>query len=103
MNYRSFTFTNNSYIITHTREKYTRTASGKSWKKTPDETTTETITAQQYENWVTSIPFFNGFCGGTCRAQHSYTMAGYLPTHITTTSPGKDIQYKDFFAFDREE
>jgi hypothetical protein len=100
MNYKNFTFTDNSYTITHIREKYTRTGNGKSWKKAPDDVKTETITAQQYENWITSIPFFNGFCGGKCRADLGYTKAGYIPVKIITTSPDAAIKYNDYFNFD---
>ncbi len=100
MNYRNFSFTNENYLIFRKRETYHRTSSGKSWKSTPTETEGKVfMTPEHYTNFVTSIPFFNGFGGGTCRASHSYTSAGYLPTRITTTSPGGDIKYVDYFAF----
>ena len=99
MNYRDFTFSKQDYIITHRRETFTRTTSGKSWKKTPDEIKTDVITPQHYENYITSIPFFNGFFGGTCRAEHNYTAAGYLPDRMVTTSPDHTIKHKDFFSF----
>ena len=96
--YRQFNFTNDRFIITHTRKHYERTATGKSWKATPTEEKTERVTAQHYTNYVTSIPFFNNL--GTCRAVHNYTAAGYLPVTITSISPDKNEKYIDSFSFE---
>jgi hypothetical protein len=98
MNYNKFNFTDSRVTITHVKNIYSRTASGKSWKKAPDETSCETVNAAFYTNYITSIPFFNNF--GTCRAQHSYTPAGYLPTVITSISPDKNIKHVDSFIFE---
>lgn len=100
MNCKTFNFNKTGYIITHTRNTFSKTESGKSWKTKPTETKTETINNKQYENWVTSIPFFNGFCGGTCRGCCGYTVAGYLPTKITSVSPDKSLKHVDVFAFE---
>lgn len=99
MDYRKFSFTNNNVTIHHTKEIYHKSASGRSWKRKPDETTRETITAQNYTNYVTSIPFFNGFFGGTCRAEMGYTPAGYIPVKITTISPDRAEKHYDYFTF----
>ena len=98
MNYRNFSFTSNAFIITHTRKTYERTATGKSWKSKPTEEKTETIKPEYYTNYVTSIPFFNNL--GTCRAQHRYTPAGYLPTVITSISPDRNVKHVDSFHFE---
>lgn len=95
--YRNFNFTNDNYIITHTRKTYERTDSGKSWKSKPTEQYSETVKPQFYTNYVTSIPFFNVL--GTCRAQHNYTIAGYLPVVITSISPNRETKHIDIFTF----
>lgn len=99
MNYRNFIFSDNGYIITHTRKTYHRTTSGKCWKSTPSKEYSEIIKPEYYTNYVTSIPFFNNL--GTCRAQHSYTIVGYLPTVITSISPDHNIKHVDSFNFER--
>lgn len=98
MNYRQFSFTDARYIITHTRQTYERTESGKSWKSKPVEEYSKIIKPEYYTNFVTSIPFFNNL--GTCRAQHSYTIAGYLPTVITSVSPDRQTKHIDSFRFE---
>jgi hypothetical protein len=99
MNYLTFKFCDNSCIITHIKEIYHKTSSGKSWKSKPDTTETTTATAEFYTNYVNSIPFFNGFMGGTCRAEKSYTPAGYIPVKITTISPDRTEKHCDHFYF----
>lgn len=96
-NLRNFNFSNPDYLITHTKEVYTRTASGKSWKKKPDEVTTEIITAQCYTNYITSVPFFNNL--GYCRAAYNYTEAGYIPVSTTNISPDGMEKHIDKFSF----
>lgn len=97
MNYKNFNFTNNNYVITHTKKIYHKTDSGKSWKSKPTEQYTEIVTPQFYTNYVTSISFFNNL--GTCKAIHNYTIAGYLPVTITSISPDKTIKHIDSFTF----
>ena len=98
MNYRNFSFTNNNYTITHTRKTYHKTDSGKSWKSKPSEEYKKIVKPEYYTNYITSIPFFNNL--GTCRAQHNYTAAGYLPTVIISVSPNGSIKYIDSFSFE---
>lgn len=86
--------------ITKTVETYHLTASGKSWKKNPDNVNTETVNEQHYRNYVDSVSFFNGFGGGTCRAERGYTYAGYIPVRITTISPDRQTKLVARFKFD---
>ena len=87
-------------IITRTIETYHLTDSGKSWKKIPDNVNTETIDERQYRNYVDSVSFFNGFGGGTCRAERGYTFAGYIPVRVTTISPDRRTKLVARFKFD---
>ena len=97
--YENFKFTNENYLITHTRTTHKKTDSGKSWRSKPDSTEKKLITAAHYTNFVNSIPFFNGFCGGTCRAKQHYTVAGYFVTTITSISPDGQTKHIDTFDF----
>lgn len=98
--YRNFTFTDNGFVILHTRKTFKRTASGKSWKTKPNETTHDIICAEHYQNYVTSIPFFNNFGdGASCRASKEYTCAGYLVTQISSISPFHEKRVIDNFQF----
>lgn len=99
MNYRNFTFTSKYFIITHTKSEYHKTPSGGRWSTSPVSINQATVTAEFYENFVQSIPFFNGFFGGSCRADLSYTPAGYVPTRITTINPDASVKYIDTFTF----
>ena len=88
-----------TYKITQTTETFTLTASGKSWRSKPDTVETEEITMENYRNYINSVPFFNGFCGGTCRAYYSHTFLGYTPTRVTTISPGREVKKVANFRF----
>lgn len=94
MKYENFRFSDAGYIILRKRYTFKRPEGRKTWPSKPAETSEEEFfTAQQYENFVTSIPFFNRFGGrASCRASWSYTVAGYLPTEITTISPDATIR-----------
>jgi len=93
--------TGDSIIITCTLEHYSRTASGKSWKKVPDSSETEVIPDKHYNNYISSIGFFNTFGNGaSCRAEEGYTFAGYIPIRVTTISPGRDKKIVAKFRFD---
>ena len=96
--YESFYFNRPDVLILHHREKYERTASGKSWKSKPYDTKNDFFDSVQYTNFITSIPFFNRFGDGAyCRAYHSYTRFGYLPYEIVTVSPYKTQKNIDQF------
>lgn len=99
-NYAAFRFSNDRYLILRTIKTYSRTASGKSWKSKPDEIECEIQKPEWYENYITSIPFFNNFgYGASCRGQYSYTMAGYIPTEVTSISPGQTTKKVAEFEF----
>lgn len=98
MNYRDFTFTSDQYLILCEKATYYR--SGKGWKRTPAEIQREVVSPQHYENYVTSVPFFNNWGdGASCRAEWSYECAGYLPTRITTVSPYREKKIVTQFWF----
>lgn len=75
-----------------TIEKYSRTASGKNWKKQPDSVERVEVSRENYNNRTAreTIQFFNGFCGGKCRAEYGYSFIGYTPRRITLINPGND-------------
>lgn len=98
--YSNFKFTDNSFVITFTKYTYSRTASGKSWSKTPDKIESEKVTAEFYQNYIQSIPFFNNFGGRTsCRAYKMYTVAGHLPYFVSTISPDGQKKIEGYFFF----
>lgn len=100
MDWGKFKYTDNGYIILRTLTEYRRTESGKSWRNKPESIKREIIPAEFYENYITAIPFFNNFENGAyCRARSSYTCAGYLPTTVTTVSPGKERKIVAEFEF----
>lgn len=87
----SFWYTSCENVATVTKEYYTRTASGRTWKSRPDKVEIENISGQWYENYVRSVTWFNTktFPGDktSCRAQWAYTWAGYIPVVISSVSP----------------
>ncbi|MBS1412887.1 MAG: hypothetical protein HPZ00_06220 [Christensenellaceae bacterium] len=102
-NYRNFTFKDERYLIIRVSQTFSRTASGKSWRSKPDEIQTEAVSAENYTNYINAIPFFNNWGDGAyCRAAWTYTMAGYLPTTVTTVSPYRETKIITYFRFRRE-
>jgi len=100
MNYNKFSFTDNSYVIEFTKKEFSRTASGKSWKKQADRVTYEFVTPEFYTNYIQAVPFFNNFGGRSCcRAYKSYTYAGYIPTDVITISPDGSKKITARFVF----
>lgn len=77
--------------IIMTKSVYSRTESGKSWKKNPDEKTTEKISAEVYENIISSHSFFAHF--GTERIEENYTFAGYIPVQVTSINPDSTAKH----------
>lgn len=100
-NYRNFKFDeNNRYLIMVKIETYNRTESGKCWKNKPSEVENKVYTDENYTNYITSIPFFNNFgYMSSCRAKKSYTIAGYLPTIVTTINPDSSVKKIATFKF----
>lgn len=99
-NYHNFKFTDNSFVITFTKKTFSRTGSGRYWKAAADSIESETVTPEFYQNYISSIPFFNNFGGrASCRAYKGYTFAGYLPVKVTTVSPDGLKKIEGYFSF----
>lgn len=62
------------------------------------EQTTEEIDKAHYDNIVKSAPFFRNL-GGSETITKEYTCAGYIPTHIISTSPDKQTRTIRHFIF----
>ena len=77
-----------------TTKEYERTESGKSWKSKPITENTKTISQEYYNNIASerALKYWNGFCGGTCRASRSYTYWGYIVTRITRINPERTLK-----------
>lgn len=104
MDYRKFEFTDDCFSIELTTEFYTRTASGKSWKSKPYKVEHEAVEPQFYTNYITTIPFFNSYGdGASCRASWNHTLAGYLPTTVTTISIYREEKIVAHFTFTYKE
>ena len=99
MKWYNFKFDNDKYLILCTIERYNSTDSKKSWKRKPYEVEKLVYSPKEYTNYITSIPFWNGFCGGTCRGYENTTVAGYLPTRVVTISPYRDTKIITTFRF----
>lgn len=91
-----FNFSNANYLILAEHKDYTRTASGKSWKASPDKIERIAMTAEQYTNFIQAANWFNSFfktdfngnrTSARCTIEQGYTMAGYLPTASTNINP----------------
>ena len=92
---RKFKLTGN-YIFSHTMTKYS--GNGKTFRKNADIVETEVVTIEHYNNFITSVPFFNNFgYGAYCRCYENYTIAGYIPYKIVTVNPGKTVKHVDTF------
>lgn len=89
MNYKNFEFNHACAIITHTRRTYRATGSG--WSYKPIAETSEQVTTEFYNNFITSVPFFKS------RVKWAQTDCGYLPAELITISPDGAIKYIDIF------
>ena len=78
------------YKIILTKEEY-RKEDRKNFPKNPVEITEEEITTKEYDNIFSSIDFFKSL-GGSERIYKNYTVAGYIPTKLVSTSPDKEIK-----------
>lgn len=98
MMYASF----NGIEIVQKKERYSLTASGRSWKNKPDSVEASEISPEFYKNAVEAVPFFRNM-GSFQRVERGYTFAGYIPVKITSISPDKTakIVYKFFFDLKR--
>ena len=78
------------YKIILTKEEY-RKEDRKNFPKNPVEISEEEITTKEYDNIFSSINFFKSL-GGSERIYKNYTVAGYIPTKLVSTSPDKEIK-----------
>ena len=96
----NFTLQDKNCIILMRDVRFSRTESGKSWRKNPDTITRRVVSPKFYENYVQSIPFFRNWGdGASCRAQYNYTMAGLIPVRIMTVAPYKNEHIIAEFTF----
>lgn len=94
------------YVLTITKETYSRTESGKSWRTKPDETETESLPwaewdtphGNRYGEYVHSkitnsetLRFFRRL-GGSEHAERSYTPVGYIVTRLISTNPDRTVR-----------
>ena len=63
-------------------------------------TSTEEITIKEYDNIFSAVSFFKGL-GGTETIIKTYTIAGYIPTRLISTSPAKDKKVVRIFRIKR--
>lgn len=89
------------YKITLIEARYEKTASGKSWKTNPTNEEVTEIQFENYFNYISSVEFFKSI-GGYERVEKGYTIAGYIPTQITSISPNKEIKVVRKFRFEEK-
>lgn len=63
------------------------------------ETKIKEITEEQYNNYITSCPFFRRL-GGSETITKSYTSGGYKPVKLVSVSPDKETKVIRQFKFD---
>lgn len=69
---------------------------GSKWHEKTEEKTVETVPGNYYMNMIDAIPFFRNL-GGSERVQMGYTLAGYIPTQLSSISPdGKEKILRNF-------
>ena len=79
------------YKIQLIEKRFSKTPSGKSWKANADKEKTTIISFKEYFNYISSVDFFKNL-GGTERVEKGYTIAGYIPTKLTSINPSKDVK-----------
>lgn len=79
--------------ITQTRTMYSKTASGKSWKKSPDYVETKEVSANNYIN-CTQYRWRGD------RTEKGYTYVGYIPVKVSSTSPDGKQRCTWSYSFD---
>lgn len=79
--YKNFSFADTSANITLITSIYTRTTSGKSWRRKADHVERETITAATYTKYINTVPCFKD------RVEFAYTRFGYIPVKLTSVNP----------------
>lgn len=82
------------YAYEVTTTKYYKV--GSKWHEKTEERTVETVPGNYYMNMIDAIPFFRNL-GGSERVQMGYTLAGYIPTQLSSISPdGKEKILRKF-------
>ena len=76
------------YQIEMTKSEFSKTDSGKSWRSKADSIEKSIIDFENYYNIIDAIPFFKNL-GGTEKVTKGYTVVGYIPTTLISTSPNK--------------
>jgi hypothetical protein len=85
---------NPHYAYEVTTTKYYKV--GSKWHEKTEEKTVETVPGNYYMNIIDAIPFFRNL-GGSERVQMGYTLAGYIPTQLSSISPdGKEKVLRKF-------
>lgn len=85
---------NPHYAYEVTTTKYYKV--GSKWHEKTEEKTVETVPGNYYMNMIDAIPFFRNL-GGSERVQMGYTLAGYIPTQLSSISPdGKEKILRKF-------
>lgn len=85
---------NPHYAYEVTTTKYYKV--GGKWHEKTEEKTVETVPGNYYMNMIDAIPFFRNL-GGSERVQMGYTLAGYIPTQLSSISPdGKEKILRKF-------
>lgn len=104
------------HVLTITKETYSRTDSGKSWRSKPDEIETESLPWHHQEPdpsdptgaaWIThdrwgeyvhkiitedgTLGFFRRL-GGSEHAVRSYTPVGYIITRLVSSNPRRTVR-----------
>lgn len=94
------------YMLTITRETYSRTESGAGWRSKPDATETETLPWEhrnrfEDERWgervhayITEPDTLRWFrrLGGSEYVVRNYTPVGYIVTRLVSTNPGRTVR-----------
>ena len=88
------------YKIEMTKEEYIKKEGNKTFSKKPNTVLTKGITIEEYDNIFSAIDFFKGL-GGTENILKTYTIAGYIPTRLISTSPAKDKKVIRIFNIKR--
>ena len=90
----SLPFNSDKFIGSMTKTKQVK--KGSRWINTEEET--KSITTVFYMNTLEAVPFFRNL-GGSETVYKGYTIMGYIPYKIISTSPTKDERYIYEFCF----
>ena len=85
-----------------TTKTYSKTESGKSWKKNPDDVEEKELSEEHYKNMISddTCKFFRRL-GGSETITRSYTYYGYLPVESISCNPDRSIRKVRVFKFDK--